>query len=123
MGEPLAPSMSFTDEELSTWREIPKMEKPKGKPTPDQQKKMKLDKALRNDFLTVVSERLSYGPDQKKQLERELEAAVLEGAGEEAVINPFLNPPPGTRDFYPKEKRIQNWLFGEFRAVARQFGF
>ena len=34
-----------------------------------------------------------------------------------------LNPPRGTRDFFPDDKRLQNWLFGEFAAVSRLYGF
>ncbi len=34
-----------------------------------------------------------------------------------------VNPPRGTRDFPPDEKRLQNWLFSEFDAVSRMFGF
>ena len=34
-----------------------------------------------------------------------------------------LQPPRGTRDFYPEELRLRSWLFGHFRAVARAFGF
>jgi histidyl-tRNA synthetase len=33
------------------------------------------------------------------------------------------NPPRGTRDFPPEEKRMQNWLFGEFTKVSNAFGF
>lgn len=33
------------------------------------------------------------------------------------------NPPRGTRDFAPEEKRLQNWLFSEFEEVSRCFGF
>ena len=94
---------------------MPKMEKPKGKPTPEMQAKMKVDKATRNDFLAGVMARLSYAEKQKKQCERELDAAAAEGAAAEEVVNEYLNPPSGTRDFYPADKRIQNWLFGEFR--------
>jgi histidyl-tRNA synthetase len=32
-------------------------------------------------------------------------------------------PPSGTRDFYPDDARLREWLFGHFRAVARSFGF
>mmetsp|Transcript_3855 Transcript_3855/g.8250 ORF Transcript_3855/g.8250 Transcript_3855/m.8250 type:complete len:480 (-) Transcript_3855:180-1619(-) len=32
-------------------------------------------------------------------------------------------PPRGTRDFPPEEMRLRNWLFGEFAAVSRLFGF
>ena len=34
-----------------------------------------------------------------------------------------LQPPRGTRDFYPEDLRRRDWLFGHFRAVARRFGF
>jgi histidyl-tRNA synthetase len=34
-----------------------------------------------------------------------------------------LKPPRGTRDFFPEDMRLRNWLFGHFREVARQFGF
>jgi hypothetical protein len=94
---------------------MPKMEKPKGKPTPEVQAQMKADKAARNEFLAGIMTRLSYGEKQKKQLERELDAAAAE-AVEEVAENPYLNPPSGTRDFYPADKRVQNWLFSEFRS-------
>lgn len=31
--------------------------------------------------------------------------------------------PPGMRDFYPDDMRIQNWLFDLWRRVSRSFGF
>ncbi len=34
-----------------------------------------------------------------------------------------LQPPRGTRDFYPDEYRFREWLFGHFHAVAASFGF
>jgi len=34
-----------------------------------------------------------------------------------------LQPPRGTRDFYPDAMRARGWLFGHFREVARRFGF
>ena len=34
-----------------------------------------------------------------------------------------LQPPRGTRDFYPDEMRLRSWLFAWFREVARRFGF
>ena len=37
---------------------------------------------------------------------------------------PFsLNPPIGTRDFYPEDMMGRNWLFSHFRDTARTFGF
>ena len=37
-------------------------------------------------------------------------------------IQPVLAT-PGTRDFLPEDLRVRQWLFGEFEAVARLFGF
>ena len=34
-----------------------------------------------------------------------------------------LEPPCGTRDFFPEDLRVRMWLFAHFRAVARLFGF
>lgn len=34
-----------------------------------------------------------------------------------------LNPPRGTRDFYPEEMAVRNWLFGHWRRVAALHGF
>ncbi|EFJ45646.1 hypothetical protein VOLCADRAFT_63503, partial [Volvox carteri f. nagariensis] len=33
------------------------------------------------------------------------------------------SPSPGTRDFFPEDMRLRNWLFGEFAAVSAAFGF
>ncbi len=32
-------------------------------------------------------------------------------------------PPRGTRDFYPEDFRLRQWLFGHWRETARRFGF
>jgi histidyl-tRNA synthetase len=34
-----------------------------------------------------------------------------------------LQAPRGTRDFYPEDLRVRNWLFEHFRATAALFGF
>ena len=34
-----------------------------------------------------------------------------------------LQPPRGTRDFYPEDVRTREWLFGHFREISRRFGF
>ena len=34
-----------------------------------------------------------------------------------------LQPPRGTRDFFPEELRLREWLFAHFRASAHRFGF
>lgn len=41
--------------------------------------------------------------------------------GKKSLID--VNPPRGTRDFPPEEKRLQKWLFGEFEYVSNLFGF
>jgi len=51
-------------------------------------------------------------------------AAVVQGTAAAAQRPPMdLNPPRGTRDFYPPDMRLRSWLFGHFRRVAGQFGF
>jgi len=39
------------------------------------------------------------------------------------VAKGALQPPRGTRDFYPEDYRRREWLFDHFRAVSRSFGF
>jgi histidyl-tRNA synthetase len=39
------------------------------------------------------------------------------------VAKNLLQPPRGTRDFYPEDMRHRTWLFDHFHAVARSFGF
>jgi len=34
-----------------------------------------------------------------------------------------LLAPRGTRDFYPEDVRLRDWLFSHFRSVAQRFGF
>lgn len=34
-----------------------------------------------------------------------------------------MNPPHGTRDFFPEEMRAEEWLFSKFSETARRFGF
>lgn len=34
-----------------------------------------------------------------------------------------IQTPPGMRDFYPDEMRLQNWLFDHWRGASRAFGF
>ena len=34
-----------------------------------------------------------------------------------------LDPPSGTRDFFPEDMRMQRWLFDRFRETARLYGF
>lgn len=34
-----------------------------------------------------------------------------------------IQTPPGMRDFYPEDMRLQNWLFGHWRRASLAFGF
>lgn len=34
-----------------------------------------------------------------------------------------LQPPKGTRDFFPEDKRLQNWIFSKWRGIAERHGF
>jgi histidyl-tRNA synthetase len=34
-----------------------------------------------------------------------------------------LNPPKGTRDFFPEDQRLRNWLFGKWKNIAGRYGF
>lgn len=43
------------------------------------------------------------------------------GKAEKGLID--TQPPRGTRDFFPEDMRLRNWLFGEFAAVSAAFGF
>ncbi|KAG8468769.1 hypothetical protein KFE25_007287 [Diacronema lutheri] len=50
-------------------------------------------------------------------------SAVVVGGGGGLKPTISLEPPTGTRDFYPPEMRVRSWLFAHFREVARQFAF
>jgi len=39
------------------------------------------------------------------------------------LSTPGLQPPRGTRDFYPDDLRRREWLFDHFRSVAHRFAF
>jgi hypothetical protein len=34
-----------------------------------------------------------------------------------------ISPPKGTRDFYPEDHRLKQWLFTSWRKVASLYGF
>lgn len=34
-----------------------------------------------------------------------------------------IQPYKGTRDFYPEDKRLQNWIFAKWRTVCERFGY
>ena len=70
------------------------------------------------------------GGKSKAQLKKEAkEAKKAEkkgggGAAKKPAVDPdFYEPPSGTRDFFPEDMRVRNWLFGKFRETARSFAF
>eukprot|EP01041_Mallomonas_annulata_P012631 gene12631-26600_t len=51
-------------------------------------------------------------------------AAVIQSQETKKVSGKMdLNPPKGTRDFYPEDHRLKSWLFNTWRDVANIFGF
>jgi len=69
----------------------------------------------------------------EKKIAKELDALVKEleesGGDASAIMGndgaaiETLEPPSGTRDFFPEEYRLQKWLFDQFHETARLFGF
>jgi len=45
------------------------------------------------------------------------------GSGSKSSQKMDLNPPKGTRDFYPEDMRQRNWLFGHWKSIAALYGF
>eukprot|EP01052_Picozoa_sp_SAG31_P030642 SAG31_NODE_3162_length_4606_cov_22.721544_5_plen_252_part_00 len=109
-------TVEFTADELSQWTDkYSLVEKPKGRPSPEAKALLDEKKA----FLDTVIKRTGIS---KKQIETKLsEAAASTTEAETATAH--LQPPSGTRDFFPEEMRERNWLFGHFRETARLCGF
>lgn len=69
----------------------------------------------------AASEKQVTGPAERKAGTATIGGNSNGAAGQRGLID--VNPPRGTRDFPPEDKRLQNWLFNEFEAVSRAFGF
>ena len=112
----------FQPEEVAGWKALLENAppRPNGKPTPEAQVKMKQQKRAEKLFLDGVSARvgLPAGPAFKKAL-----TAAVKMSSDSPISAEYLQPPSGTRDFFPEEMRERNWLFGNMREVARRFGF
>jgi len=116
-------SSPFTSEQVAEWASFgPKL---KGKPTPEQQ----IAATERKTKCTAMKKRLAdelNDPENwtEKKIEKELDRLVAEAAEEAKNPRPaYLDAPSGTRDFYPDDMMLRNWLFGNMRDVALQFGF
>ena len=55
------------------------------------------------------------GPKRKEKEERTMQVSKKGLIDTQSVA--------GTRDFLPRDMRLQRWLFGKFQAVAKQFAF
>jgi histidyl-tRNA synthetase len=116
-------SHPFSAEDIAEWAALgPRF---KGKPsTPEE-----IDKATaRKKGTTALKRRLaSQHPDwSEKKIEKELDRIVEEesAASSGGSSRPFyLDCVSGTRDFYPADKALQNWLFEHYKEAARLFGF
>ena len=112
----------FTSEHIQEWASFgPKL---KGKPTPEQQVAAQERKAKCTAMKKRLVEELNDKAWTEKKIEKELDRLVEETAKMSTADRPaYLDAPQGTRDFYPPDMQIRNWLFDNMRASARAFGF
>jgi histidyl-tRNA synthetase len=128
----MSPSPPFTMDHVQEWASFgPKL---KGKPTPEQQVAAQERKVKCTDMKKRLVEELNDPTNwTEKKIEKELDRLVEEqekagsagaaGANTITTRPAYLDPPSGTRDFYPEDMKIRNWLFGTMRDSARAFGF
>lgn len=58
------------------------------------------------------------------QKAKEFAAATAGGSTTKPPATEFnLSPPRGTRDFYPEDQRLKNWLFTIWKDTAMKYGF
>jgi len=117
-------SSPFTDEEIAEWASFgPRL---KGKPTPEQQAAAQERKAKCSAMKKSLAAKLDDPEWTEKKIEKELDRLVEEqasGAAKQMPRPAYLDAPSGTRDFYPEDMRLRNWLFGHMRECARMFCF
>mmetsp|Transcript_21954 Transcript_21954/g.52255 ORF Transcript_21954/g.52255 Transcript_21954/m.52255 type:complete len:544 (-) Transcript_21954:1398-3029(-) len=113
----------FTAKLIEEWKSFgPKL---KGKPTPEEQLAAQERKKKCSQMKARLAEEFNDPAWTEKKIEKELDRLVEAGdsAANEMLRPAYLDPPSGTRDFYPQEMRVQNWLFDKFRKSAHRFGF
>jgi histidyl-tRNA synthetase len=75
-------------------------------------------------LLASSSDSVSVADESKG---RKSSAVVKDGSEAKESKSPKgkmdLNPPKGTRDFFPEDQRLRNWLFGKWRNIADRYGF
>lgn len=106
-------SLEFTAEQIAEWVSFGPG-KPPGKPpfAPEAVAASSAAKPLRKAFAEKIAKEIG---GKFKKVEKALDIAA--GAAEEktalnALRPAYLDPPSGTRDFYPEDLRLQKWLFG-----------
>jgi len=115
-------SSPFTEEHVLEWISFgPRL---KGKPsTPADRDAASLRKtnctAMKKRLALLLSDPTNW---TEKKIEKELDRLVSEKKS--SVARPsYLDAPSGTRDFYPEDLAVRNWLFGKMGEVARSYGF
>jgi histidyl-tRNA synthetase len=113
-------SSPFTPELVAEWVTFgPKL---KGKPTPEQQVAAQERKKKCSEMKARLVKELNDPAWTEKKIEKELDRLVEEQ--DQGTERPeYLDGPSGTRDFYPSDMQMQNWLFDHFRGTAKSFGF
>uniref|UniRef100_A0A7S0P618 histidine--tRNA ligase n=1 Tax=Calcidiscus leptoporus TaxID=127549 RepID=A0A7S0P618_9EUKA len=86
--------------------------------------------AIEQAVAVEAREGASKSKAQLKKEAKKAEKAAKKEAHKAGVAPPSeskpavsLDPPSGTRDFFPDEMRLRSWLFGRFRETARQLAF
>lgn len=139
--------LPFDAAEVQEWRMLAEFFDPrtvKGRPTDAQKAKIQERKAREKRLFDVVRARVKNivesfrepVSEQDKEIVRGLHTMLtavdkrmgkeLDKALEQTLEQEhadFLNPPSGTRDFFPADMRFRNFLFGKFRKVALAHGF
>jgi histidyl-tRNA synthetase len=122
-------SAPFTMAMVAEWQSFGPQ--PKGPPSDDADAAARKDrKAKCSDMAKRLAEEFNNSKDwSEKKIAKEMDNLVTElnAGGTDALTVgatiATLEPPSGTRDFPPEEYRIQTWLFDQFHATARSFGF
>lgn len=119
------PEPPFTVEHVTDWSSFGPKLKIKGKPTPEQQRIAQERKKKCSEMKYRLAKEFDDAKWTEKKIEKELDrlVEVSEFNGDETARPAYLDPPSGTRDFYPQEMRVQKWLFDKFRDSAGKFGF
>jgi len=118
-------SSPFTPDHITEWTSFGPKLKVKGKPTAEQQLEAQERKKKCSKMKARLAEEFNDGDWTEKKIEKELDRLGEAGdsVADENARPAYLDAPSGTRDFYPQEMRVQNWLFEKFRESASHFGF